>query len=115
MLLIYKMIPAQLWRDAVVKGEFTGSPVDNTDGFIHFSTLEQVKDTAQKHFNVLEDLNIFAVDSMLLGDALKWEASRGGALFPHLYGSLDLKLIYFTKPLRFDDNGQHIFKGIIND
>ena len=83
--MIYKIVPARLWRDAVEKGSFAGSPVDVADGFIHFSTASQVRETAAKHFAGVPDLVIVAVLSADLGAQLRWEPSRGGDLFPHLY------------------------------
>ena len=89
--LIYKICPAALWRQAEADGVFRGSPVDLADGFIHFSTAEQAKETAAKHFAGQRDLVLVAVDSETLGGVLQWEPSRGGALFPHLYAPLDVK------------------------
>jgi uncharacterized protein (DUF952 family) len=84
---IYKIGSASLWRAAEKAGVFHGSEDDRRDGFIHFSTADQVEETAAKHFAGQADLLLIAVDSAKLGDALKWEPSRGGALFPHLYGA----------------------------
>ena len=83
---LYKICPAALWREAERAGAFRGSAVDLRDGFIHFSTAAQVAETAAKHFAGQSDLLLIGVDSAPLGAALKWEPSRGGALFPHLYG-----------------------------
>ena len=87
---LYKILPAPLWREAERAGRFRGSEVDLRDGFIHFSTAEQVEETAHKHFAGQDDLLLVRVEAAKLGDALKWEPSRGGALFPHLYGDLEL-------------------------
>ena len=86
---IYKICPAALWREAERAGSFRGSAVDLRDGFIHFSSAAQVAETAAKHFAGQHDLVLLRVDAARLGAALKWEPSRGGALFPHLYGDLD--------------------------
>jgi uncharacterized protein (DUF952 family) len=110
--IIYKICPAALWRDAERVGRFEGSPVDLADGFIHFSSGEQVAETARRHFAGERDLVLVAVDSEALGPALKWEASRGGALFPHLYGSLDVNLARSVVPLRLREDGTHIFPAL---
>ena len=86
--MIYKICTSAEWREAEERGSFTGSAVDVADGFIHFSTAAQVEETARRHFAGETDLVLVAVDPAALGDALKWEPSRGGDLFPHLYGAL---------------------------
>jgi uncharacterized protein (DUF952 family) len=105
---IYKISPRALWRDAEAAGIFTGAPVDHTDGFIHFSTAEQVAETAARHFAGQEDLVLLAVDAAALGAALRYEPSRGGALFPHLYGTLPLSAVRWVKPLPLAAQG-HVF------
>jgi uncharacterized protein (DUF952 family) len=80
---------SEQWSDALRQGQFTGSEVDLRDGFIHFSTSEQVAESAAKHFCHLTGLVLVIVDANRLGPSLKWEPSRGGALFPHLYAPLD--------------------------
>ena len=107
--LIYKIAPQAMWRKAEDFGAFTGAPVDLADGYIHFSTAEQVVETAHKHFAGQNDLVLVAINARQLGDALKWEPSRGGALFPHLYGTLDLAAVAWVKDLPLDADGQHIF------
>lgn len=87
---IYKIAPRADWDKAVAAGAFTGAPVDIADGFIHFSTAEQLAETAARHFHGQTGLVIIAIDAAALGPALKWEPSRGGALFPHLYAPLDV-------------------------
>jgi len=104
---IYKICSRSLWADAQRIGAFKGSPVDLTDGFIHFSTAAQVAETAAKHFAGQENLVLVAVDSEKLGPHLKWEASRGGALFPHLYGDLDLSAVLSVGPLPLGGDGRH--------
>src|SRR5262245_285256 len=94
---IFKIVPASLWRASESAGVFSGSPVDERDGFIHFSTAAQVRETAAKHFAGMDDLLLVAVSTDSLD--LKWEPSRGGALFPHLYGPLPLTAVRFVHPL----------------
>lgn len=106
---IYKICPQTLWREAEQRGCFSGAPVDIADGFIHFSTATQVRETARKHFSGQTALLLVAVDSEKLGDALKYEVSRGGALFPHLYGPLDIDAVISVQPLPLGDDGEHIF------
>ena len=86
---IFKICPASAWRDAERDGVYRGSADDLRDGFIHFSTAEQVAGTAKKHFSGQSGLVLVTLDADALGEALRWEPSRGGALFPHLYGELD--------------------------
>jgi uncharacterized protein (DUF952 family) len=106
---IYKICPAALWRDAEHDGVLRGAPVDLADGYIHFSTGAQVADTAARHFAGQDDLVLVAVDADALGDALKWEPSRGGALFPHLYGDLPLTAVMSIHELPRDRDGKHCF------
>jgi uncharacterized protein (DUF952 family) len=87
--LIYKISPEPLWRAAEAAGAFRGAPIDLEDGYIHFSTAAQVRETAAKHFAGEANLLLVAVDADALGDALRYEPSRGGDLFPHLYAPLD--------------------------
>jgi uncharacterized protein (DUF952 family) len=109
MTLIYKICPAALWRQAEAQGVFRGAPVDLADGYIHFSTAAQVADTAAKHFAGQRDLLLIAVEAEKLGASLKWEVSRGGALFPHLYAPLDLQAVRDVVPLPLGDDGKHGF------
>lgn len=102
---IYKISPRELWQAAVQAGVFAGAPVDLGDGFIHFSTAEQVAETAARHFAGQADLVLVAVDAAALGPALRYEASRGGALFPHLYGTLPLSAVRWVKPLPLGPQG----------
>lgn len=106
---IYKIAPRSLWAEAEHTGVFRGSPVDHADGFIHFSSTTQVVETANRHYAGLADLLLVAVDGATLGDALKWEPSRGGALFPHLYGELPLDKVLWVKPLPLGSDGAHVF------
>jgi uncharacterized protein (DUF952 family) len=107
--IIYKILPDSMWRDAERGGTFRGSPVDVHDGFIHFSTGAQVAETAAKHFAGQSDLVLLRVDAAALGARLKWEPSRGGALFPHLYGELDVKAVTQIDPLPLAVDGKHRF------
>jgi uncharacterized protein (DUF952 family) len=99
MTVIYKICDSQSWSDAEHAGIFAGADIDLADGYIHFSTRDQVAETAAKHFVGRPNLVLIAVAADALGPALKWEPSRGGALFPHLYGPLPLTAVRFVKPL----------------
>jgi uncharacterized protein (DUF952 family) len=99
MTLIYKICDSRSWSDAAHAGTFAGAGIDLADGYIHFSTRDQVAETAAKHFVGQPNLLLIAVAADALGPALKWEPSRGGALFPHLYGPLPLTAVRFVKPL----------------
>ena len=109
---IYKILPAAMWADAQAEGVFTGAPVDTADGFIHFSTATQVQETAEKHFKGQENLILLAVDAEKLGPALKWEPSRGGALFPHLYDKLRISVIKWSRELAMGAGGLHVFPAL---
>jgi uncharacterized protein (DUF952 family) len=106
---IYKICTASEWAEAERAGVYRGSAVDLKDGFIHFSTAEQAAETAAKWFAGQRDLVLVAVDADALGDRLKWEPSRGGALFPHLYGELPVKTVQRVDPLPLDETGRHLF------
>jgi uncharacterized protein (DUF952 family) len=106
---IYKICDTALWSGAERSRRFAGAGIDSADGFIHFSSAGQAQETADKHFAGRDDLVLVAVDAEALGPALKWEPSRGGALFPHLYGVLSLDAVLWVKPLRLDENGRHLF------
>lgn len=96
---IYKILSADDWREAERSGRYRGSPDDKRDGFIHFSTDEQTLGTYEKYFSGKPDLMLTAIDADALGAALKWEPSRGGALFPHLYGELPLSAVRWSRVL----------------
>lgn len=106
--LIYKICPKALWAEAEAKGRFDGAPVDHADGYIHFSTAGQAVETAAKHFAGIDGLLLVAVDAAALGPALKWEPSRGGALFPHLYGPLDLAHVRSVRHIPLGSDGRHV-------
>jgi uncharacterized protein (DUF952 family) len=110
--IIYKICPAPLWREAERESVFRGAPVDLADGFIHFSTADQMRETAAKHFAGQDDLLLVAVDAACLDDKLRYEISRGGALFPHLYGPLDLSAVLWVKPLPLGPDGAHTFPAV---
>ena len=107
--MIYKICSEKEWADAVAQGTFKGAAIDLRDGYIHFSTASQVRETAAKHFAGQNDLLLVGVDETLLGEFLKWEVSRGGDLFPHLYKELDPTCACFVAPLPSGDDGTHIF------
>jgi uncharacterized protein (DUF952 family) len=109
MTVIYKIMPAVIWEIAKNDGVFRGSEVDLRDGFIHFSTASQALETAAKHFAGQRDLVLLYVDTERLGENLKWEPSRGGALFPHLYGDLALTAVTKFAPLPLGADGTHQF------
>jgi uncharacterized protein (DUF952 family) len=98
-----------MWQDAVSAGVYKGAPVDLSDGFIHFSTREQVEETARKHFQNKGDLLLIAFNSADFGDAMKWEISRGGDQFPHLYSELDPALAIAAHTLTQNEDGSHTF------
>lgn len=106
---IYKICGAAQWAEAERAGEFRGSGIDLADGYIHFSTAAQIAETAAKHFTRMADLVLVAVAAEDVSNALKWEASRGGALFPHLYGALPMTAVRWTRPLPLDADGVHVF------
>lgn len=104
-MLIYKILRAPEWAAFQAAGSTQGAPVDLADGFIHFSTAAQARDTAAKHFAGEDDLLLLAFEADAMGDALKWEPSRGGDLFPHLYRPMTLDEIIWQKPLPLGQDG----------
>ena len=115
MTLVYKIVPRPLWQQAQAVGLFTGATVDLVDGFIHLSAADQVADTAAKHFAGQGELLLVAAEADDLGDDLRWEASRGGALFPHLYAPLRLAEVRSVEPLPLGPDGRHDFSGLLPD
>lgn len=103
--MIYKICTVAEWREAERAGTFTGSAVDRKDGFIHFSTAVQAQETARRYFAGQQDLVLVAIDENKLGDALKWEPSRGGDLFPHLYGPMPAEAARDVIELALDAQG----------
>jgi uncharacterized protein (DUF952 family) len=106
---VYKIIAADLWHAAEGSGVFTGAGIDLKDGFIHLSTGAQARRTAQLYFAGQGNLVLVAIDEASLGDALKYEPSRDGDQFPHLYGSLPLTAVLSVRPLPLGADGNHIF------
>jgi len=104
---IYKISPASAWREAERQGVYKGSADDLRDGYIHFSTAAQVAETARKHYFGQTGLFLIAVDADALGDDLRWERSRNGELFPHLYGELDIGAVTAILDLRAQSDGTH--------
>jgi uncharacterized protein (DUF952 family) len=113
MALIYKILRKAEWAAAQAAGELAGSAVDLADGFIHFSTGFQVVETAERHFAGAADLILLTVTTEGLETSLRWEPSRGGDLFPHLYGVLALNQILQVQPLPLPPNGRHKFPAEI--
>ena len=111
--MIYHMCRAEEWQQAVAAGSYAGSSQDRADGFIHFSTAAQIVESARRHRAGQAGLLLVAVDSGPLGDRLKWEASRGGDLFPHLYGPLDPGESASVLPLPLGPDGTHVFPPLI--
>jgi uncharacterized protein (DUF952 family) len=107
--LIYKISARVPWEAAQAEGRFTGAPVDIQDGYIHFSTALQARETAERHFSRQSDLILIAVNPTTLGAALLWEPSRGGDLFPHLYAPLLMEHVLWAKPLPLGQDGHHLF------
>jgi uncharacterized protein (DUF952 family) len=96
---IYKICERTAWQEAERAAVYRGSAVDLHDGFIHFSAAGQVAETAAKHFAGQTDLMLIAIEAEALGPSLKWETSRGGGLFPHLYAALPLSAVRWARPL----------------
>lgn len=107
--IIYKVTSKDQWSSAEAVGYFEGAGIDRSDGFIHFSSAAQLIETVSKHFVRQDDLLIVCVDADKLGEHLRWEASRGGDLFPHLYGALALSAVVETMELPLDETGIHVF------
>lgn len=114
MALVYKICPRPLWRQAEEAGSFSGSPVDLADGFIHFSTAPQARETAARHFSGQSDLLLVAVETEALGEALRYEPSRGGDLFPHLYAALPLSAVAWVRDLPLGADARHVFPSEID-
>ena len=114
MALIYKIVSKDEWKKAEDSGVFSGAAVDIADGFIHFSTAEQVTETANKHFKGQTGLLLVAVDEDELDEeALRYEVSRGGAFFPHLYGDLSLEAVVGVSPFEADGKGTFHFSEVL--
>jgi uncharacterized protein (DUF952 family) len=109
MTLIYKICSEALWRETERAGVFAGAAIDLEDGYIHFSTAAQAPETAARHFAGQGDLVLVAVAAEALGDSLRREPSRGGDLFPHLYGALRLDAVRWVRALPLGPDGRHVF------
>jgi uncharacterized protein (DUF952 family) len=105
---VYKVLSAAPFAEAECEGRFAGSPDDLRDGFIHLSAAHQLQGTLAKHFAGQAGLVLLALHAGRLGVDLKWEPSRGGELFPHLYAPLDLAAVLWSEPLRLEQDGSHI-------
>jgi len=110
---IYKILPAALWAEAERAGVFKGAAIDLKDGYIHFSTADQAAETARLYFAGQQGLVLVAVNGAALGDALKWEVSRGGALFPHLYAHLNPASVLWAKPMPLGPDGAHVMPALV--
>jgi len=111
-MLIYKIFRGHEWADLQERGATSGAPVDVTDGFVHLSTADQTAGTAAKHFAGEDGLMLLAVEADRLGDALKWEVSRGGALFTHLYRALRLEDVAWARPLPLEAGAHRFPEGL---
>jgi uncharacterized protein (DUF952 family) len=109
---IFRIVAADVWQRAAAAGTFAGTEHDLRDGFIHFSTAAQVAETAARHYAGLANLLLVAVDVAALGDALRWEPSRGGALFPHLYAPLPTSAATLVVPLLLGADGVHVLPAL---
>jgi uncharacterized protein (DUF952 family) len=108
-MVVYKIVATEEWAKAQAAGVFPGVAIDRADGFIHFSTAEQAPETASKWFAGRGDLTLAAIDAEALGKDLRWEPSRGGALFPHLYAPLPMSAVVWARPLPLGSDGAHVF------
>lgn len=107
--IVLKIVDRPSWEKARLEGAYRGSADDVRDGFIHLSSPVQARGTVEKFFAGRGDLLLVALDAARLGSFLRWEPSRGGELFPHVYGPLDLGAVLWEKPLPLDGGGRHIF------
>ncbi len=110
---IYKIAPRGMFEQAMRDGVFAGAPIDLADGFIHFSTAAQVRETARRHFSGQADLVLAAIDAAALGPALRFEPSRGGDLFPHLYATLPAERVLWVAEMPIGPDGAHTFPAVI--
>ena len=113
--LIYKICPEALWREAEAAGRFEGAPVDLADGFIHFSTAAQLEGTADKHFRGQAGLLLISVEEDALGEGIRYEPSRGGDLFPHLYNPLPLQAVRAVRSLELGPDGRVVIPSLEGD
>ncbi len=106
---VFKVTSREAWEAATTLGQFLGAAIDIADGYIHLSTSGQLIETVRKHFRGQSQLVIVTIEIDRLGDALRWEVSRGGALFPHLYGPLPMTAVSAVDELTMDERGEHCF------
>ena len=106
---LYKLLSQEEWQQVLEAQALAGFGIDLTDGFIHLSTKEQVKETARLYFSGLDDLMLVSIDSSGLGDSLRWEESRSGALFPHVYGAISMDAVIDAVMLPLKAGGVHEF------
>ncbi len=106
---LYKIVSTEEWQQVSKLPSLIGFGIDLTDGFIHLSSADQVRETAQHHFAGREDLMLVSIDGSCLGDSLKWEESRGGAVFPHVYGEIPMTAVLKAERLPLGVDGIHQF------
>lgn len=109
---IYRLLSHDDWQTAQAAGAFGGSAHDRRDGFIHFSTASQVRETAAKHYAARDDLVLLRVEVAALEAPLRWEVSRNQELFPHLYGALPVSAVRRVDPLPLGEDGRHVFTAV---
>lgn len=109
---IYKLLTRAEWTAAEARGVFEGSAVDLADGFIHFSTAAQAPETGRRYFSGLADLIVVGFEGAALGEGLRWEPSRGGELFPHLYGPLPTAMAVEVREVALDADGTPRLEGL---
>ncbi|WP_084264911.1 DUF952 domain-containing protein [Sneathiella glossodoripedis] len=109
---IFHMADKDAWAEAVSRGSYPGTPMDQEDGFIHMSTAETIVESAAKHRKGVTNLLLLVIDAEELGEKLVWEPARGGILFPHLYEDLDPEKVRKVVPLPLGDDGRHIFPDL---
>lgn len=112
--LVYKVVSRDDWDVAQRDGVYRGAPIDVTDGFIHLSAANQLVETVARHFSGQHNLLLVAIEAKQLGDALRWEPSRGGKLFPHLYGELPLTAVLSAVELPLGEDHQHVLPATLN-
>lgn len=110
-----KIVSAEEWRQTVSDGVFQGSPVDHADGFIHLSSVDQVEETATRHFAGRDGLMLLVIELARVDGEVRWETSRGGDLFPHVYGTLPLECVLAAEALERDRDGLFIFPPLPRD
>jgi uncharacterized protein (DUF952 family) len=109
---VYKLLRAGEWEAALAQGVFEGSAADIADGFIHFSTAAQAAETGRRYFGGVHDLTVLQIEAGALGPALKWELSRGGDLFPHLYAPLACERVIAAWPVALDEAGAPVLHDL---